>query len=279
MERLQEAIARARLEREGLVGKLPRYDQTRNVAAPRPTSVYSPEPRRRSQPLPPEKIEYKTTRVVHLDPDVLEKNRVVAGLQDDHRVEAYRHLRTRVLQTLDRSGWTTLAITSPLENAGKTLTAVNLAISLSHEVNHTVMLADLDLRAPSVHTTLGVDIRCGLVDVVERRASMEETLFNPGMPRLVILPAQPLTRNSSEVLSSPGMRTLLREVTTRYGSRLIVFDLPPLLRNDDALLFTPYVDATLLVIEEGVNTPEEVERSQQMMQHANLIGTILNKAR
>jgi protein-tyrosine kinase len=287
MERLQDAIARARLERQGEVGKLPRYDQHHDESSRRGSKphdqdrprVYAPESRRPNNSPPPENIEYTSTRVVSLSETVLEKNRVIASQHDDQRVEAYRTLRTRVLQTLDRNGWTTLAITSPLEDAGKTLTAVNLAISLSHEVNHTVMLVDLDLKAPGVAATLGVPVEWGLVDVVEGRVGVERVLLNPSIPRLVVLPGKPLGRNSSEVPTSPGMKALLRDITTRYASRLVVFDLPPLLRNDDALLFTPFADATLLVVEDGVNTPDEVERSQQMMQHANLIGTILNKAR
>jgi len=94
-----------------------------------------------------------------------------------------------------------------------------------------------------------------------------------------VLPGRPLGRPSSEVLSSPAMKALLRDIITRYPSRLVLFDLPPLLRNDDAMLFAPFVDATLLVVDEGVNTPDELERSQQMMQHANLLGAVLNKAR
>lgn len=288
MERLQDAIARARMERQGEVGKLPRYDQRRDGPVHqgypdnrRPETRAVPPPTRRgpANAVRPDQIEYTTTRVVELNKSILQKNRVIAGAHDDQRAETYRKLRTRILQTMDRNGWTTLALTSPLEDAGKTLTAVNLAISLSQEVNHTVMLVDLDLQSPSVHSTLGIRVEWGLVDVVEGRAELQQALFNPSMPRMVVLPGKPLGRPSSELLSSPAMKALLRDITTRYASRLIVFDLPPLLRNDDAMLFAPYVDATVLVVEDGVNTPDEVERSQQMMQHANLIGTVLNKAR
>lgn len=285
MEKLQEAIARARAQRHGEIGKLPPYDQTGQTATPAKETeqserlIYTPgRPAKRRAP-PPADIHYSQTRVVELDPEVLERNRVIAGRHDDRRVEAYRHLRTRVLQTLQAKNWTTLAITSPQERAGKTLTAVNLAISLSHEVNHTVLLVDLDLRKPNIHTTLGVEIDRGLVDVVDGNARVEEVLFNPCMPRLVVLPGKPLGRQSSEILTSPAMANLLREITARYESRLVIFDLPPLLRNDDALKFTPFAEATLMVVEDGANTPEDVERSLHLLQNANLIGTILNKAR
>jgi Mrp family chromosome partitioning ATPase len=107
---------------------------------------------------------------------------------------------------------------------------------------------------------------------------IEDVLFNPGMPRLVVLPGRATGQPSSEALTSPGMRALLREITRRYDARIVIFDLPPLLRNDDALTFTPYADATLMVVEDGVNTPDEIERSLHLMKNANLIGTILNKA-
>ena len=75
------------------------------------------------------------------------------------------------------------------------------------------------------------------------------------------------------------MRNLLNDITSRYPSRIVIFDLPPLLRNDDALKFTPFADATLMVVEAGQNDPEEVRRSLHLMRNANLIGTVLNKAR
>lgn len=286
MERLQEAIARARAERHGDVGKLPDYDRpgdisglAREQALNEGPRIIAPAPRRRAKALPPDDIQYTETRRVELHDAVLEKNRVIAGRHEDQRVEAYRQLRTRVLQTFERNGWNTLAITSPQENAGKTLTSVNLAFSLAEEVNQTVLLVDLDLRKPNVHTTLGVELEWGLIDVVEGRTKLEQTLFNPCKPRLVVLPGKPLGRHSSEILTSPKMKNLLHDITTRYESRLVIFDLPPLLRNDDALKFIPLADATLMVVEEGVNTPDEVERCIHLMENANFIGTILNKAR
>ncbi len=286
MEKLNDAIAKARAQRTGAVGQLPEYNERRppeeenGEAVPASPRNASRNRGTRRQPSPaPAHITYTQTRQVELDPKVLEHNRVIAGQHDDRRVEAYRHLRTQVLQTFEQNDWHNLAITSPLEDAGKTLTAVNLAISLSVELDHTVLLVDLDLKKPNVHTTFGVEVEHGLIDVVEGRVPVRDALFNPHVPRLVVLPGRALGHNSSEVLTSPAMRELLRDVTTRYDSRLVIFDLPPLLRNDDALKFIPHADATLMVVEDGVNTPEEVERALHLTRNANLIGTVLNKAR
>ena len=75
------------------------------------------------------------------------------------------------------------------------------------------------------------------------------------------------------------MRELIQKVAGPSKDRILIFDLPPLLRNDDALLFTPESDATLVIVEDGVTTQEQLTRAFQLLSDANVIGTVLNKAR
>jgi len=226
-----------------------------------------------------EQLAYSKTTTFPSEEESLRQNRVIAGINSDKRAEVYRQLRTKVRQILDKNGWNTLAITSARENAGKTLTATNLAIALSREVSHTVLLVDLDLRDPSVHKALDVKVEHGLVDVLSGKAEVEDVLINPGFPRLVVLPGRALGHYSSELLSSPAMKELVLDIRHRYPSRVIIFDLPPLLCNDDALLFTPTIDAAMLVVEEGVTTADELHRCEELLSSTQLIGTVLNKAR
>jgi protein-tyrosine kinase len=297
MDHLQEAIEKARLQREGKIGQTaepgvsePKGDLTAdvdmgadadaNASSEHNNTPVAPGPveNGKAYPLAAE-VRYSQTRQVDAAEAVLANNRVIAGDIHDRRVEPYRQLRSQVLATMKRKHWNTLAITSAHENAGKTLTAINLAISISKEVNQTVMLVDLDLRKPNVHTTLNIEIDKGIVDHLQHGEPLENILVNPGYPRLVVLPGLPQRRHVSELLSSPQMKAFLAELVNRYSDRLIIFDLPPLLRNDDALVFIPSTDACLLVIEDGVTTPEDIQRSLQLLQHSELIGTILNKAR
>lgn len=223
-------------------------------------------------------ISYTTTRQVQLSDAVLRNNRIIAGLQHDKRAEVYRQLRTQVLQKLRANNWKTLAVTSPKESAGKTVTAVNLAIALSKEVNQTVLLVDLDLGSPSVHRVLGIDAQgSGIIDHLNGEKSIPDLLVNPGLERLVVLPSERDDRYSSEILTTPKMQALLKDLTTRYESRIIIFDIPSLLVNDDALIFTPFVDAALLVVEDGVTTETDIEQCLQMLSEVNLLGTVLNK--
>lgn len=296
MDYLQQATERARREREGRLGKTPEPGVAIDSVAAREataTAALAVEPEahdadtvwdRLDHAVPPElptpaQVRYVNTRKVEPDEATLRANRVIADDVYDQRVEVYRQLRSQVLNAMKRQQWRTLAITSAHENAGKTLTALNLAIAMSQEVNQTVMLVDLDLRKPNLHTTLGLSIDHGIVDHLEGRAPLEQVLLNPGFPRLVVLPGLPQGRHASEVLTSPAMKAFLGEVTSRYPDRLIIFDLPPLLRNDDAMVFVPTVDCCLLVVEDGVTTPEQIERSRNLLRDTQLLGAILNKSR
>ena len=266
MDYIQQAIDKARAER-GEKKSESRGDRGHR-SLPRKAAVEKELP----------EISYTETRRVDLSNDVLKNNRVIAGFQHDRRAEVYRQLRTQVLQKMRANDWKTLAVTSPAESAGKTITAVNLAIALSMEVNQTVLLVDLDLASPSVHKVMGFDIDGGIIDHLNGEKEISQLLINPGLERLVVLPSQEDERYRSEVLSTPKMKSLLKDITSRYESRLIVFDLPSLLVNDDAQLFAPYVDSTLLVIEDGVTTREEIEQCLLILEGSNLLGTVLNKA-
>ncbi len=270
MERVQEALERARQQRQGVIGS--KTDARGNATA------YVGGAGSRAERSELTEINYTATQKVELSDVVLRDNRIIAGFEQDRRVEAYRQLRSQVLRKMGSENWHTLAITSPGENAGKTLTAINLAISLSRDVNQTVLLVDLDLRKPSIHNTLGIDVEFGIVDYLEDRAKLEDLLFNPGFDRLVVLPGTPQGDYASELLSSPRMHGLMQELTQRYESRIIIFDLPPLLRNDDALILTPKVDTNLLVVEEGVSTADDIHKCLHLLEGSHLLGTILNKA-
>src|SRR6185437_16090455 len=70
---------------------------------------------------------------IELNPAYLEKHRIVAHDGQDPRSRSFDMLRTEVLRSMDRNGWTSLAVTSPTPNCGKTLTAVNLALSMARK--------------------------------------------------------------------------------------------------------------------------------------------------
>jgi protein-tyrosine kinase len=259
MERIKQALEKARQERQARQGAI----------------LPGPEP----SPAAPVSPAQGATQRVTLDGKVLRDNKVIAGLEPSVFTDAYNLLRTQVLQRFKENDWNTLAITSPGDEEGKTLTAINLAISIAREVNYTVLLVDANLRQPSILEHLGLAHRKGLSDYLTADVPLGELLFRPdNLEHLVILPGGHPLRNSSEMLSSPKMGQLVQEMKTRYPDRIIIFDLPQVLGTDDTLAFAPHVDAALLVVNEGVTQKLDIENAINLLSVTNVVGTVLNKA-
>lgn len=227
----------------------------------------------------PPPIIYTRTKSLTVSPSVLHRHRVMAAYTKGPFVDAYKILRTQVTRRLRDNGWNVLGVTSPGYGEGKTLTAVNLAISLAMETTQTVLLVDSDLRAPSVHHVFGLKDCRGLADYLLDASPLEEVLLHPGIGRFVLLPGGRAISSSTEILTSPKMVALVEELKHRYPARIVIFDLPPLLHTADVLAFSPYTDALLMVVEEGQTTGEELQRALGLVKHSRpVLGTVLNKA-
>lgn len=226
----------------------------------------------------PSLIQYTNTKVTRSSPDLLRQRRTIMGLKNDPHINIFRQLRTRVLKRLRENKWNSLAITSATPNAGKSFVIANLAIALAMEVNQTVLVVDADLRNPSLGWFFGLDVEKGLLDYLNGDTPLAEILINPGFQRLVVLPGKGHTTHSSELLSSPKMVALVNDMKSKYDSRIILFDLPPLLTSDDTMLFMPNFDAALFVVEDGNNTAEDIRRSLQILEGTELMGIVLNKS-
>ena len=231
-----------------------------------------------SQAVPPP-IVYTTTRSLNVPLPVLRQRRVMAAYDKGPFVDAVKILRTQVMHRLRENNWNVLGVTSPGHGEGKTLTAVNLAVSLAMETTQTVLLVDANLRNPSIHEVFGLKDCPGLADYLLDNQPVEDLLVHPGIGRFVLLPGGRAISNSTEILTSPKMLALVEEFKHRYPSRIVIFDLPPLLYTADVLAFSPYIDALLLVVEEGKTTVEEVRRAFSLLKNSRpVLGTVLNKA-
>ena len=85
--------------------------------------------------------------------------------------------------------------------------------------------------------------------------------------------------NSTELLGSPKMCTLVDELKDRYPKRIIIFDMPPVLNVADTVSFVPCVDCALIVVEDDSTKQVELEHAIDLLSITNVIGTVLNKAR
>jgi len=226
----------------------------------------------------PNRIAYTRTRTIEIAPHVLERHRVTS-VNNDTTGDAFRMLRTQVLMEMRKNGWQTLAVTSPNKGAGKSTVALNLAISFAMEVDYTALLVDADLRDPDVRHMLELEPGPGLADYLMGSAAIEDLLFHPNIGNLVVLPGGAPIAQTSELMRSPMMADMIREMQNRYRDRLIVFDVPPILSGADTLALSAYMDATILIVEECKTAREDFERSCEMLRDSNLIGLVLNKSR
>lgn len=223
-------------------------------------------------------VAYTQTRVHAANDSLLKENRIISALQPGKWLESYRMLRTRCLQSMDAMQWKTLAITSTGNNTGNSLTAANLAISVAMELDRTALLVDANFQNPAINKLFGFQAETGLSDYLLRDGELSSMLINPGIDRLVILPAGKPMINATEMLRSPKMLRLVEELRSRYPSRIIIFDMPPILSQDDALGFSPYVDCVLLVIDEGRTKTEELKHAAMLLKDSQVLGTVFNKA-
>lgn len=279
MDRIGEALERARREREA---RAPEAAPEQRPAAvpigPAVAPVGQIPPRQVPARTGPTRIVYTKTRQVTVSEEDLLQKRVVTGLEHEEFTQAFKILRTQILRALKDNNWNAVAVTSPGENDGKTVTAINLAIHLAAEVDRTVLLVDADLRRPELHSYFGVPATPGLSDYLIDQAPLETMLVNPGIERLVLLPGGRAIANSAEMLSSRMMADLVDELKKRYPQRIVLFDLPPVLVAADALAFAPYVDATVLVAAQSHTRHADLKRASELLaQSTNLLGVVLNR--
>ncbi|OSZ75419.1 CpsD/CapB family tyrosine-protein kinase [Hydrogenophaga sp. IBVHS1] len=270
MERIKEAVEKAKSQRVGLQPPL-------HVAAVRTAAKPASEVVQESLPGTDADVHYRQTPVVELDPAHLESQRIVAH-QKSHPVSwAFDLLRTQVLQKMDENGWRTLAVTSPTMESGKTVVAINLAIGIAQQTNRTSLLVDFDLRRPRVASSLGLNGRISLNEVLTGNARVEQAMVNPGIPRFVVLPTLQSMPNSAELLGSSRVAALMGELREHYSDRIVVVDLPPVLAVDDVLAILPRIDCVLMVVGNGTSTRKEIDEAMSRLSKFQLVGVVLNK--
>jgi Mrp family chromosome partitioning ATPase len=189
----------------------------------------------------------------------------------------YKLLRTQVAQRLEHAGANTLAVMSPRGGCGSTTTAMNLAIAMAAELGRTALLVDLNLRSPALANMLGLNPRVGVEKCITESLRVDEVLVRlQGYERLALLPARQAMANSSELLNSTACRALVHELRTRYSNRVVIFDLPPVLESDDALVFAGLVQTGLMVVGEGRTRTSDLAEAVELLRDFPLLGTVLN---
>lgn len=262
MDRIREAVSRARSARPE--GELRHAEQ---AAAPAPAARFTREPVSDASPF----------AEVHCNFDDFEKHRIISNEQDPV-LNAYRVLRTRVLQRMETEGWRTLAVVSANSGAGKTVTAINLSIAIGSKRGSRSLLVDLDFYRPSVAKYLGITEAPSILDYYEGTKPLQDVTVRPDLADMLLIANERVSRRGADYLTSARTDELIERGIRDFKARVIVFDISPLLGCDDTIAFLPKVDCVLMVASSGHTKVSEFKEAQRLLGRTPVIGTVLNKA-
>jgi capsular exopolysaccharide synthesis family protein len=190
--------------------------------------------------------------------------------------EQYRTLRTNLQAITSKSPVKAITITSSTHSEGKTITAINLAISMAHDLNKKqILLVDADLRRAKITKYLGVGSELGLTELISNGSKVEDALLDIGIANLTILPAGKTTHHAAELLGSAKLKSLISQLKEKYD--YIIFDSPPVIAVTDAGVLGAQTDGVIMVIQASRTQKGVIKHSENLLKqaHAKLLGYIL----
>ena len=215
---------------------------------------------------------------VPISRDVLARNGLVAANKNDADRGAYSVLQASVLERMTEQNWSSIGVTGPATGTGKTLTAANLSIALATQASRRVLLLDLNLRQPNIHSLFEHEPKFGLEDCLFDGLSLGDVAFSPAISDLAVLPTKNANRNATQILRSESLRNFLNSIRRDDPNRIIVADLPRLTDSDLARAVGKLLDGMLIVAEETTTTESHLRSALSMVDESQLLGTVLNRA-
>ena len=217
------------------------------------------------------------SRVLDINPG----NRLLTTITEPHSLvsEQYRKLKTSLVKLTQKDEFhNILMVTSTVSQEGKSLTALNLAISLAQEFDHTVLLIDADLRRPSIHHYLEFEPTIGLSECLMDGIDIGEAIIRTGIGKLSVIPAGKEIPNPLELFSSRKMQELVKELKHRYYDRYVIFDTPPLLPYAETRSLGHLVDGIVFVIKEGEASQESILEAIDAVKGCRILGVVFNQS-
>ena len=217
--------------------------------------------------------------VPQIDSAQLNPKALIAYDEDrkDALIENFRVIRTNLLSMGQSSKAPQVTmITSSMPKEGKTVVASNLAVSIAHTGDKTLLI-DTDLRRGRLHRLFGFHKSPGLSNLLLGEISLEEACRSTDQPNLSVMTAGRHLESGTELLGSPTFRNLIQTLRTRFDR--IIIDTPPVLGLSETSIMQNVVDGVIFVIWGG-NTPARSAKAAVDMltaNHANFYGFVLNR--
>lgn len=221
-------------------------------------------------------LDFQRLRAFRLDPL---PGLVTASEPKSLSAEQFRTLRTRIQRLSTDSPRRLLLVTSPGPGEGKTMVSVNLAMSMSQEVDSRVLLVDCDLRRPNVHRLLGMasNEHPGLTECLTGQVPLEKAIWRYGGSKsLYVLTAGSIPDNPSELLGSKRMGEILEFLAGQFDQ--VVLDAPPLNPVADPAILIPAADGVLAVVRYGQTGRASLCKALEDIPEEKLLGLVFNAA-
>jgi len=242
-----------------------------------------------AMPRPPAALQRPQTssKVVQLDLDALtEAGFVTPKAQRSLTAEQFRVIKRPLLTNAMGKGaapvthGNRIMVTSAMAGEGKTFTAINLAMSMAMELDHTVLLVDADVSRPSIMKTLGLPSGPGLLDLLlANETEMSDALLRTNIDKLTLLPSGTPHQRATELLASDAMSALVEEMGRRYPERIIIFDSPPLLMTTESRVLATHMGQIVMVVQAGQTQRAQVRHALEAIENCPIKLMVLNQVR
>ena len=273
MSRIGDALKRAGDEQPGGFATLD--DEAADLFAPGGDPGVDPEPAPRLTP-PPSGHELTEVPAGLFEPYLHNADEKTVVHLSAHPVarEQYRRLAATLHHVQAERGLKAILVASALAEEGKTLTAVNLALTLSESYRRRVLLIDADLRRPTLHMEFGFDNIVGLADALAAKDERRLPIVAVS-PRLSVLPAGRPSADPMEALTSSRMLKILDEAAAVFD--WIIIDTPPVGLLPDANLLAAMLDGAVFVVAAGRTPCAVVQKAVEALGRDRILGVILNR--
>jgi protein-tyrosine kinase len=191
--------------------------------------------------------------------------------------EQFKRLRTYVIKPGIENSPKTILVTSTMEGEGKSMIAINLAITIAVDLNSNALIVDCDLRNPSLSRWFGFREQKGLSNYLLGEADLPELLVKTAVDKLTILPGGTVRDNPVELIGSKKMKSLVADLKTRYDDRYIILDSSPLLATTEPRVLSDMADGILFVIKSADTPRESIQQALKLIDKKRIIGVVLNQ--
>ncbi len=206
-------------------------------------------------------------------------NRRLVSIEGGPNATPFDVLRTKILQLMKANDWRRVAITSPSAGCGKTTLAANLAASFGRQVDMRTILMDMDMRRPALAKILDHKGQHSVFDVLEEKVDFADQARRLGQNVAFSMNYMP-AREPADLFLRKRTAEIIDTIERTYEPGMLVFDMPPMLANDDTAAFLPMVDCVLLVAEAEVSTVKQIDLCEkELSEQTNVLGVVLNKCR